>query len=250
MKRSLEPDVDNPTLSKPIIIKINAGGGPVLMTTLKTLQTFPQSMIARLFSRPEQIPRDEDGNYFIDSDPTLFRAVINVLRTPSLMEFVPDGINEDIWWHTLDYWGLKEVAKSLDECTQFAQNNHNHALDVYLSEYRIAKGIVKAFDFEIEGEYVDYEYSIVAYKQYINKDMSGEVFVKEEGIDVSDHLELTDYIYQHKKRFIKYFQNILPCHKITLGWRQEDGKKYLALGIEHVLDDIALKEVFSNDADK
>lgn len=92
------------------LVKINAGG-KVYYTTQKTLTAnFPESLIARFFARKDNIPLDENGNFFIDADPVLFGAILNVLRRPSLLEVVPGGIKEEIWWYELDYWGLRDYV--------------------------------------------------------------------------------------------------------------------------------------------
>lgn len=92
------------------IVKINAGG-KLYYTTQKTLTSnFPSSMITRLFTRKEMIPLDDQGNYFIDVDPTLFGALLNVMRRPNLVEVVPAGINEETWWLELDYWGIRDYV--------------------------------------------------------------------------------------------------------------------------------------------
>lgn len=93
------------------LIRINAGG-KIYCTTLKTLTSnFPNSLIASLFKRKETLPLDEAGNYFIDADPTLFGAILNVLRRPSLVEIVPSGVKDDAWWFELDYYGIREYVE-------------------------------------------------------------------------------------------------------------------------------------------
>lgn len=97
------------------IVKINAGG-KLYCTTQKTLTSnFPSSMIVRLFTRKEMIPLDDQGNYFIDVDPILFGALLNVMRRPNLVEVVPAGINEETWWLELDYWGIRQCVVEIEE---------------------------------------------------------------------------------------------------------------------------------------
>lgn len=97
------------------IVKINAGG-KLYYTTQKTLTSnFPSSMITRLFTRKEMIPLDDQGNYFIDVDPTLFGALLNAMRRPNLVEIVPAGISEETWWLELDYWGIREYVVMVEE---------------------------------------------------------------------------------------------------------------------------------------
>lgn len=105
------------------IIKINPGGGPLIMTTLRTLtQAFPNSVIARQFAHLDMIPKDEYGNYFIDTDPFIFNAVLNVLRQPELIEIPPVPIDEERWARILEYWGLLVYKKEEEESVSKLDN--------------------------------------------------------------------------------------------------------------------------------
>lgn len=111
MKRTRTQEEENDTT----IVKVNAGG-KLYYTTQKTLTgNFPESMIARLFTRKEMIPHDEQGNYFLDVDPILFGGLLNVMRRPSLVDVVPSGVKEETWWRELDYWGLRELPQVEDD---------------------------------------------------------------------------------------------------------------------------------------
>jgi len=220
MKRLLEADREKKSNNSNQIIRINAGGGPILMTTLHTLtHSFPQSMIARQFSRLDMIPRDEEGNYFVDTDYAIFRALLNVLRTPDLLELVPVGVNEEVWWRALDYWGLREYVREVDTTSLFAKHNEEHALKVILFEYRLASNIVKEhFAFEIGGPYIEFRKEIRQTALYANADMSGEILVRTDlnWKEVAKHIELSGYLLTHAERFIEYFNKLLPDHKVTL----------------------------------
>ena len=50
-------------------------------TTLNTITRDPNSMLGRMFSGRQKIAKDSKGNYFIDRDGSLFRHVLNFLRT-------------------------------------------------------------------------------------------------------------------------------------------------------------------------
>ena len=66
--------------SFPPIINLNVGGF-VYTTTLNTITRDPNSMLGRMFSGRQEIAKDSKGNYFIDRDGSLFRHVLNFLRT-------------------------------------------------------------------------------------------------------------------------------------------------------------------------
>lgn len=217
MKRLLEVDT---ALTDNSIIKINAGGGPIIMTTLSTLtKTFPQSMIARLFSRPELMPRDEQGNFFIDTDHAHFRAILNVLRRPDLLEIVPQHIDQETWLRTLDYFGLKDYVEEKDASILFAKNNDEHAIKVILFEYCIAKNLANQyFNFEISGTFTDHRRTIRKNYLFINFELGSEI-KERDTIEISErdnYTDLVNYIDDCKERFIQYFQRLLPTYTIDI----------------------------------
>ena len=69
--------------SFPSILNLNVGGF-VYTTTLNTITRDPNSMLGRMFSGRQKIAKDSKGNYFIDRDGSLFRHVLNFLRTREL----------------------------------------------------------------------------------------------------------------------------------------------------------------------
>jgi hypothetical protein len=99
------------------LIRLNIGG-EMMTTTMNTLVSsvdfFPNSLLAVMFSKSDTIPIDEDGCFFIDADIKIFRHIINVLRRPSLIEYVPPTIGAAQWREELDYWGLARID-TLDE---------------------------------------------------------------------------------------------------------------------------------------
>lgn len=105
MKR-LRTDYDPSSL-----VRINAGGKLYCTTERTLIANFPDSLVATLFKRKESLPTDEQGNFFIDADPVLFGAILNVLRRPSLVEIVPEGIKPETWWFELDYWRIKDYVE-------------------------------------------------------------------------------------------------------------------------------------------
>ena len=69
--------------SFPSILNLNVGG-IVYTTTLKTITGDPKSLLGRMFSGTHEVACDSKGNYFIDRDGSLFRHVLNFLRTREL----------------------------------------------------------------------------------------------------------------------------------------------------------------------
>lgn len=64
-------------------VSLNVGGS-VYRTSLSTLRRYPDSMLGAMFGGDLPTVRDKQGNYFIDRDGTLFRYILNFLRTSEL----------------------------------------------------------------------------------------------------------------------------------------------------------------------
>ncbi|XP_062522009.1 uncharacterized protein LOC134196804 [Corticium candelabrum] len=67
------------------LVKLNVGGHK-FTTTLTTLKSQPDSMLAVMFSGRHQLATDEDGAYFIDRDGTHYRHILNYLRDDTNLE--------------------------------------------------------------------------------------------------------------------------------------------------------------------
>ena len=63
----------------PKIVRLSVGGVH-FETSLETLCSDPNSMLAAMFSGRHNVMKDEDGRYFIDRDGTHFRYILNYLR--------------------------------------------------------------------------------------------------------------------------------------------------------------------------
>ena len=69
-------------------ISLNVGG-KIFMTTLQTLKTDANTMLASMFSGRFDMKPRKDGSFFIDRDPTHFRFILNFLRTGEVI--IPDS---------------------------------------------------------------------------------------------------------------------------------------------------------------
>jgi hypothetical protein len=65
------------------VVKLNVGGFS-FQTTVVTLTSHPDSMLAAMFSGRYKLPTDEKGRVFIDRDGTHFRYILNFLRDGTL----------------------------------------------------------------------------------------------------------------------------------------------------------------------
>jgi hypothetical protein len=88
------------------IVKLNVGG-TYMSTTLKTLTSVPDSTLGKMFSGHHDLPKDENGAYFIDRCPVPFAEVLAFLRSPEQYQ-VPVA-NEDAVALEADFFGLKSL---------------------------------------------------------------------------------------------------------------------------------------------
>ena len=101
------------------LVNLNVGGQKFSTSknTLLSLQgeeTFFSSLISG------RIPsnQDESGAYFIDRDPTLFRLILNYLRTQQLHLLLEasDAKQLSALIHEANYYGIAPLAKQLKMC--------------------------------------------------------------------------------------------------------------------------------------
>ncbi|ELR13903.1 K+ channel tetramerization subfamily protein [Acanthamoeba castellanii str. Neff] len=70
-------------------------GGVHFTTSLTTLMTEPDSMLAAMFSGRHELEKDDDGRVFIDRDGELFNYVLQYLREGELDLFqLPSGVKQ------------------------------------------------------------------------------------------------------------------------------------------------------------
>ncbi|CDW52249.1 BTB 2 domain containing protein [Trichuris trichiura] len=84
-------------------------GGTTYTTTLATLTKYSDSHLAKLFSGQTSVVLDYlKQNYFIDRDGTMFRHVLNYLRTGQLL--LPDDFQEtDLLEQEAQFYDLKDM---------------------------------------------------------------------------------------------------------------------------------------------
>lgn len=113
------------------IVRLNVGGSD-LATTRQTLINskiaFPNSLLSFMFSKNEMLLRDERGYYFIDADIKIFRHIIEVIRRPSLVEYIPQEMSAMRWREELNYWGLSDLS-TLDENAQYIKTLEELSLE-------------------------------------------------------------------------------------------------------------------------
>jgi nitrate/nitrite-specific signal transduction histidine kinase len=70
-------------------------GGVHFTTSVTTLMTEPDSMLAAMFSGRHELEKDDDGRVFIDRDGELFKYVLQFLRDGELdVSQLPTGVKQ------------------------------------------------------------------------------------------------------------------------------------------------------------
>ncbi|CAN9500870.1 unnamed protein product [Ophioblennius macclurei] len=89
-------------------------GGHVYTSSLATLTKYPESRIGRLFDGTEPIVLDSlKQHYFINRDGTMFRYILNFLRTSKLL--IPDDFKEySLLYEEASFFQLAPLQAELD----------------------------------------------------------------------------------------------------------------------------------------
>ncbi|XP_067096477.1 BTB/POZ domain-containing protein KCTD6 isoform X1 [Osmerus mordax] len=98
-------------MTKPVTLNV---GGHLYTTSLSTLQRYPDSMLGAMFRGDFPTTRDTQGNYFIDRDGTLFRYVLNFLRTSELT-LPADFTETDLLRKEADFYQIEPLIHCLND---------------------------------------------------------------------------------------------------------------------------------------
>ena len=91
------------------IIELNVGG-TCLSTTLKTLTSIPGSTLGKMFSGRHELPKDQNGAYFLDRSPPAFAEILDFLRSPT--QYHPPTTDENLMVATAleaEFLGIKST---------------------------------------------------------------------------------------------------------------------------------------------
>lgn len=100
-----------PQMTTPVTLNV---GGHLYTTSLSTLQRYPDSMLGAMFRGDFPTTRDSQGNYFIDRDGTLFRYILNFLRTSELTLPV-DFTETDLLRKEADFYQIEPLIQCLND---------------------------------------------------------------------------------------------------------------------------------------
>ncbi|RXN02688.1 BTB POZ domain-containing KCTD6 [Labeo rohita] len=99
------------SLTHPVTLNV---GGHLYTTSISTLQRYPDSMLGAMFRGDFPTTRDAQGNYFIDRDGTLFRYILNFLRTSELTLPV-DFMEMDLLRKEADFYQIEPLIQCLND---------------------------------------------------------------------------------------------------------------------------------------
>ncbi|XP_072018419.1 BTB/POZ domain-containing protein KCTD21-like [Amphiura filiformis] len=103
------------------IITLNVGGH-IYTTTKTTLTSYPDSMLECMFSGKLPSAVDKQGNYFIDRDGTVFRHVLNFLRTSRLV--LPMNFTEyELLGAEADFYQIPDLIDALAKYSEEAHGD-------------------------------------------------------------------------------------------------------------------------------
>lgn len=106
-------------------IELNVGG-KFYSTSVLTLTREPDSLLGRIFSGRQDVEKDHSGKYFIDRDGSLFRYILDFLRTKRL------HLPED----------FREIARLKTEAEFFEMRGLEQQLELYCKARERAATIV------------------------------------------------------------------------------------------------------------
>ncbi|KAL6482815.1 hypothetical protein MHYP_G00076870 [Metynnis hypsauchen] len=98
-------------MTHPVTLNV---GGHLYTTSIATLQRYPDSMLGAMFRGDFPTTRDTQGNYFIDRDGTLFRYILNFLRTSELT-LPGDFMEMDLLRKEADFYQIEPLIQCLND---------------------------------------------------------------------------------------------------------------------------------------
>jgi len=88
------------------MVDVNVGG-VIFESSRHTLTQQPGSLLERLMTGRAQAPRDKDGRIFLDRDSSLFRTILNFLRSPNAPPPSRDAAESEAVCQEAEYFGIR-----------------------------------------------------------------------------------------------------------------------------------------------
>lgn len=84
-------------------VRLNIGGR-IHVTSRSTILKYPETMLAKMLTRPDMANPDEDGSYFFDRNPDLFSYVLDFYRTDKIV--YPTFVSVEDFLLEMKFWGI------------------------------------------------------------------------------------------------------------------------------------------------
>ena len=113
-------------------------GGTKFTTTIATLTSDPDSMLAKMFQHEGAIQpaaQDSDGAYLIDANPDYFKPILNFLRRGELV--IDPGVSRKGVMSEAKYFGIHSLVSLLNKGTAVGENEETPKKCVVGSKVRI-----------------------------------------------------------------------------------------------------------------
>lgn len=117
-------------------IKLDVGG-KIYATSLTTLTSDPDSMLAAMFSGRFPLKKDDDGCYFLDRDGTYFGYILEWLRDGTLPNIDNDNNTLDLRERLIreaEYYGLRLAGILKEAARQEAEERRLKEVEAALKE--------------------------------------------------------------------------------------------------------------------
>lgn len=86
-------------------IRFNVGG-KIFYSITYTLTRFEQSLLASIFTHQVIVPRDKEGNLFIDRNPEIFKLILDFLRTDHLPKTFASEEQERLFHKEMEFFRI------------------------------------------------------------------------------------------------------------------------------------------------
>eukprot|EP01129_Flabellula_baltica_P006618 TRINITY_DN2492_c0_g1_i1.p1 TRINITY_DN2492_c0_g1~~TRINITY_DN2492_c0_g1_i1.p1 ORF type:complete len:173 (+),score=28.82 TRINITY_DN2492_c0_g1_i1:65-583(+) len=102
-----DPELSHEDFKMNTVVKLNVGG-QIFQTKYSTLANqYPDSFFGSMFSGRYETVRDENGAYFIDRDPMVFKYVLNILRGANVSVKYLSEEEKEMLSDDLDYYMVR-----------------------------------------------------------------------------------------------------------------------------------------------
>ena len=204
------------------IITINVGGG-IHQISLKLINKYPTSILARTISTTVGTIKDKDV-YFFDRSKDLFMYIIELIRTGIL--FIPKHIPNDMMKKEVDYWGFEwdEEQIRYENCAEKFQEQVEEKVQERINwfikrclEHSLLKNAKEEGFYQqtfIMGDIKNFD-SHINIREYISPDLTKfiETAIEQKIPDIKKEIEYLKELEKDVDNLRTKFTTVFPHHK-------------------------------------